>query len=441
MKTPKIKDAFANLKNKTQISDESNDLLVKKGNQLHIIILVLVAIIAVAYVLFDFIENNYTQAFISATILPSLVFSYWLYHTNRTALSKIWNLTHVTLIIGIQFLLQPPFSLALTLYLPVLLSTLIVFQGKDRKLGYLLAFLVFCVTIFLIKWGDLFRLNHLVRHETLETLRTINMTGAIGVTILEVLFLLKLNNSVQFELLEIGKNLNRNNEILASTIQTRDKMLSIISHDLRSPLIIIDSGLEVLQEDDFPEDKKKHLSLELRKRSKLTLNLIDNLLLWTRSQTDQIQYKSQPISTNQIGKIIQGFSDTYRGEKGVEMTFDLPETGAVNADKDMLEGILRNLISNALKFTPNGGKISIQIEPIGKRWRFVVQDSGVGIPSEVLEKLKNGDSISTTGTNKEKGHGLGLQLVRDFLLKHGSELRIESEPEKGTTFSFDLESA
>jgi signal transduction histidine kinase len=267
------------------------------------------------------------------------------------------------------------------------------------------------------------------------------MTGAIGVTILEVLFLLKLNNSVQFELLEIGKNLNRNNEILASTIQTRDKMLSIISHDLRSPLIIIDSGLEVLQEDDFPEDKKKHLSLELRKRSKLTLNLIDNLLLWTRSQTDQIQYKSQPISTNQIGKIIQGFSDTYRGEKGVEMTFDLPETGAVNADKDMLEGILRNLISNALKFTPNGGKISIQIEPIGKRWRFVVQDSGVGIPSEVLEKLKNGDSISTTGTNKEKGHGLGLQLVRDFLLKHGSELRIESEPEKVTTFSFDLESA
>lgn len=441
MKTPKIKDALSNLKNNTQASNESNDLLVQKGNQLHVIILVLVAIIAVGYVLFDIIEKNYTQALISSTLFPSLVFSYWLHHTNKAVFSKVWNLSHVCILIGIQFLLQPPQSLALTLYLPVLLSILIVFQGKDRKLGYILAALVLFAVIVLLYVGDNFRMHHLIRHESIETLRLINMTGSISVTILEVMFLLRLNNTVQFELIEKSKVLNRNFEILSATIQTRDKMLSIISHDLRSPLILIDSGLDVIQDQDFPEEKKKQLSAELRKRSKLTLNLIDNLLLWTRSQTDQIQYKAQVLTSEQVRKIIQGFSDTYSGEKDVEMTFNLPNTGAVNADKDMLEGILRNLISNALKFTPTGGKINIQIEPTGKRWRFVVQDSGVGIPSDVLEKLKNGDSISTTGTNKEKGHGLGLQLVRDFLLKHGSELRIESEPGKGTTFSFDLESA
>jgi signal transduction histidine kinase len=369
------------------------------------------------------------------------VFSYWLFHTNWTAFSKIWNFTHVSIIIGFQFLLQPPFSLALTLYLPVLLSTLIVFQGKDRKLGYLLATLVLCFTFFLLYWGDAFRLNHLVRHESLGTLRIINMSGAISVTILQVLFLLKLNNSVQYELIEISKNLNRNNEILASTIQTRDKMLSIISHDLRSPLILIGSGLELLQDEGFPEEKRKKLSFELLNRSKLTLNLIDNMLLWTRNQTDQIQFKPQNIPTEQLKKMIESYVETHIGEKDINMNYNLSGNGIISADKDMLEGLLRNLISNSVKFTPSGGSINVKVVPIGKRWRFEITDSGVGISPETIQKLIQGDAISTTGTNKEKGHGLGLKLVRDFLKKHGSELTISSELGKGTIFSFELESA
>lgn len=441
MKFLKIREAFFNLKKSEVLSEESNDFLVKKGNILHLIILATVGTITLLYVVFDFAKHNYLQAAISATILPSLFISYWLYHKNKTVASKVWNLTHVSIIIGIQYLLQPPLSLALFLYLPVLLTTLIVFQGKDKKLGSILAVCVVFISIVLLYIGDQFRFDLNVRHESLYNLRILNMSGAIIVTILEVVYLLRMNNSIQLELIEKNEAINQNNKILASTIQTRDKMLSIVSHDLRSPLILINSGLEILENDEFPVDKKKKLTTDLRKRSQLTLSLIDNMLLWTRSQTDQINFQPKAVPTASFKNIVEGFGQTHIGDKGIELKYNAPDEGFILADSDMIEGLLRNLISNSVKFTPPGGSISIQILPLESTWKFVIQDSGIGITPEIIQKILNNDSISTPGTNKEKGHGIGMLVVQDFIRKHGSELKIESEQGKGTTFSFELNKA
>ncbi len=441
MASNSLKGAFSSLNKSPNFSEESNNLLVQKGNQLHAMILAVVSVITIGYVSFDLLNSNFTQALISSTLLPSLAFSYWLFKYNRTEFSKIWNLFHVSIIIGIQFFFQPPNSLCLTLYLPVLLSTLIVFQGKDRKLGYVLASLVFILAIILYNCKPLFDYYSRFPHESIDTLRTINISGAISVTILEVIFLLQLNNSIQHILIEKSSDLNKNNDFLAANIQTREKMLSILSHDLRSPLIIIDSGIEAILSDDFPPEGKKRLGEELRKRSKSTLNLIDNLLLWSRSQTDQINFNPKPIEISEIEKIIKENTLTHGGEKDIQINYSIPEKGGINADKDMLEGMFRNLISNSIKFTPNGGNINVLVEPSGKKWRITISDSGIGMTPELIEKLRNGDIHSSYGTNKEKGHGLGLQLVRDFLQKHGSELKIQSELGKGTSFSFELESA
>jgi signal transduction histidine kinase len=441
MKSLKIKEAFFNLKKSKPLSEESNDFLVKKGNHLHLIILATVGIMSLLYVAFDFAKHNYLQATLSATIIPSLFISYWLFQKNKTLLSKVWNLVHVSLIIGIQYLLQPPLSLALFLYLPVLLATLIVFQGKDKKLGALFAVCIVLIAIVLLYIGDHFRFDLYVRHESLYNLRVLNMSGSIIVTILEVIYLLRMNNSIQLELIEKNEAINRSNTILASTIKTRDKMLSIVSHDLRSPLILINSGLELIENDEFPIEKKKKLTSDLRKRSQFTLSLIDNMLLWTRSQTDQINFNPTAVPTASFKKIVEGFAETHIGDKGIELNYHAPDEGFVQADSDMIEGLLRNLISNSVKFTPPGGSISIQIIPLESTWRFVIQDSGTGISPDIIQKILNNDSISTPGTNKEKGHGIGMLVVQDFIKKHGSELKIESEQGKGTTFSFELNKA
>jgi signal transduction histidine kinase len=110
----------------------------------------------------------------------------------------------------------------------------------------------------------------------------------------------------------------------------------------------------------------------------------------------------------------------------------------VKGDRDMIEAIFRNLISNAIKFTPPGGNVTIAAQDHGKTWIFSISDNGKGMTSEEIERITGGISFTTSGTNREKGHGLGMQLVQDFIRKHNSSLKIDSMLEQGTTFSFEL---
>ncbi|MFM2201901.1 MAG: hypothetical protein RL040_1101, partial [Bacteroidota bacterium] len=110
----------------------------------------------------------------------------------------------------------------------------------------------------------------------------------------------------------------------------------------------------------------------------------------------------------------------------------------VRGDRDMIEAIFRNLISNAIKFTGSGGKVDIAASENSNGWLFRVSDNGKGISRKDIERIISGISFTTAGTDNEKGHGLGMQLVQDFLHKHNSRLEIESELNRGTTFSFQL---
>ena len=445
MKTQNLKEIFGAFKYTKNTTEESNDMIVNKGNQLHVLILATVGLIVFTQVVFDFFHQHYLQVIVNSTLLPSLLISYWFYRIEKTTLSKVWNLTHVSTLLTIQFFLQPPQSLVLTMFLPVLLSTLIVFQGKDRKLGIVLAALVFCLVIFLsiikVNPFNTFDFYNQIEHEPVETLQLMNIVGTVFVTILEVFFLLQLNNSIHSELIIRNNEIYKNNEVLESTLQLREKMLSIVSHDLRSPMIVIESGLGFIDSDKIkPEDKKK-MFLELRKRIKTTINLLDNLILWSRSQTDQLHYRPISLPVDSISAMIRNYCELHVGEKSIRFDYHFPETGNVLADKNMLDGMMRNLISNSVKFTPAGGTITVQMKAASDIWQFNVSDTGVGISPQVLEKLLKGDSHSSVGTEREQGHGLGLQLVQDFLQRHGSALEIQSEIGTGSSFSFALGAA
>ena len=430
-----------NLLKKEISSDESNDILVKKGNQLHLIVLFIVGFFSIFYSGFSLLFEDLFQFYLNGTLLLSVFISYFLFKKNKTIASKIWTLIYVCFVLAAHSLVRSPETFILVFFFPVFISTLIVFQGKEKKLGYFLTFITLVFFIFLettpIRIGNYAPLSD----EGLKIEWILNVTGSLLVCILEVIFILLVNNNIQEELIRKRNELIEKNLILENTIKTREKVLSLLSHDLRSPIIVIDSGLEFLASDKADQTRKNALISELRKRTKRTINLMDNLLLWSRSQHDQIKYTPEQIELSALSFIIKNISQIYADEKSIQFEFNLPESGSIIGDKNLLEGLFRNLISNAMKFSLENGIISIEISELDSQYSFRIKDNGVGMSQETLDKLTKGEFHTTIGTSKEKGHGLGLQLVRDFLQLHNSHLRIESEPGKGSTFSFNLAKA
>lgn len=251
-----------------------------------------------------------------------------------------------------------------------------------------------------------------------------------------MIFVLLLSKRIQDKLLDQSYELNKNNTILNSTIQTRDKMISIMSHDVRSPLILIGSGLKMVEGYQQDENSRSVLS-ELSRRADLALNMLDNLLLWSKTQSDQIYFTPVKIEFAEIRKMLSNMTSLQRS-KNIDFEIRIPASGSFNGDKNMIEFVLRNLLSNAVKFTPERGRIILQIEQLDGIVRFMVKDSGIGMDSESINKILAGESFTKPGTSKEKGHGIGLTVVQEFIKKHGGTLKIQSELGIGSEFSFDI---
>ncbi len=235
--------------------------------------------------------------------------------------------------------------------------------------------------------------------------------------------------------------LNKKNEELKTLNATKDKFFSIIAHDLRSPFnaIIGFSDLLVSQvkEQDY-EGIGEHAEI-VQKLSMRTMNLLSNLIAWSRSQTGRLEYK--PVTFNLstfLNEIILMFADIAR-QKSIHIRDHIPDNVQVHADQDMLGTVLRNLISNAIKYTRENGVITVSVDNLPEALRVSVSDNGVGIPEDKVGKLFDlTRSFSTVGTHKEKGTGLGLILCRNFVARHGGEIRVESEEGEGSTFYFTI---
>ena len=235
--------------------------------------------------------------------------------------------------------------------------------------------------------------------------------------------------------------LNRKNEELQTLNATKDKFFSIIAHDLRSPFnaIIGFSDLLVEQVKDQDYEAIGEHAETVQKLSMRTMNLLSNLIAWSRSQTGRLEYK--PVTFNLstfLKEIILMFTDIAR-QKSVQIRDDIPEDVQVYADQDMLGTVIRNLISNAIKYTDTDGEIMIRVENQPDGLRISISDNGVGIPKHKVDKVFDlNRSFSTIGTQKEKGTGLGLILCKDFVDRHGGEIGVESEEGKGSAFFFTI---
>ncbi|MCD4791991.1 MAG: hybrid sensor histidine kinase/response regulator [Bacteroidales bacterium] len=227
---------------------------------------------------------------------------------------------------------------------------------------------------------------------------------------------------------------------------SKDKFFTIIAHDLKSPFnaILNFSELLLTNFEKFNVEKQKELIGFIHQSGMNTYKLLENLLLWSSSQRGIIDFSPKLKKLYTISKETVEFLNHTAVAKTITLKNEISDSIYVMADKEMLVTILRNLLSNAIKFTPKGGIITINANKITNEnnqnyIEISVNDNGIGIPKEKQSQLfQIGESMSTKGTENEGGTGLGLILCKEFVEKHGGKIKVDSEENKGSTFTFTI---
>jgi len=222
---------------------------------------------------------------------------------------------------------------------------------------------------------------------------------------------------------------------------SKDKFFSIIAHDLKNPFNVLVSYTSILKTDLnlFTKEQLEQIISDLNEASENGFNLLQNLLLWTRSQTNRIHVLKKNFILADIFKEVKALAELNLTAKEQTLSLEIDPNLAVYADKDMVSVVLRNLVFNAVKFSVKGSDIYLKASYTGKTVRVDVIDSGIGIAEETIGKLFAIDkNTSTQGTEGETGTGLGLVLCKEFIEKNDGSIWVESTLGKGSVFSFVL---
>jgi two-component system sensor histidine kinase/response regulator len=232
-------------------------------------------------------------------------------------------------------------------------------------------------------------------------------------------------------------------EELKISNETKNKLLSILAHDLRSPLGSIQNYLEILSELNSDDIDRKSIEASLLNETKNTQQMLSNLLLWSKSQMEGVNVNLLPVNLKESILPAIRAQQSIAIEKRIKIEENINKSIVILADRDMLQLVIRNLVNNAVKFTDTGGQIGIEAKIEGKNCLITICDTGRGIPYEMQKDLFSLGVKSTFGTQNEKGVGLGLSLCKEFTELQNGTIRFESEPGKGTRFflSFKLASA
>jgi len=240
---------------------------------------------------------------------------------------------------------------------------------------------------------------------------------------------------------EQSKQLKAQAEQLLALNASKDKFFSIVAHDLRGPFLPLLGNLELLADmaDQFTTEEVKEMSVTSHRAAKRVADLLENLLQWSRIQMGRMEYLPERLNLSGIAQQTVELFGPIAQAKGISLQYDIEDGLKVYADDNMLRTVLRNFVSNALKFTNPQGTVTISARLTGKNIEISVADTGVGISEDALNKLFIiGIHNSTTGTAQEKGTGLGLIMCKEMVELNNGTVWIESIVGKGTTVKCTL---
>ncbi len=237
---------------------------------------------------------------------------------------------------------------------------------------------------------------------------------------------------------------NAKNEIMKQAEQirrinrTKDRLYSVIAHDIKSPFANISMLISTLAEGyiDAGSEEYEEILQSINSSTQETYSLLLNLLQWTRSQTGDLEIVPESISVEELAANTLRFLSPQADKKEIKLERSVPDGLVIEADQNMMKSVLQNLVNNAIKFTRPGGKIKINARESDHKILIDITDNGIGIPKANLKKLfVDEGQVTTRGTNDEKGSGLGLLLVKEFVQRNQGTISVNSEEGKGTTFT------
>ena len=277
-----------------------------------------------------------------------------------------------------------------------------------------------------------------LQHKSNVMQRNVVITIAVGLLIVILVLAYSYKRTIR-----LNKQLSKREEELKQSNNVKDRLFSIIGHDLRGPVGNIPVLLQLINDPNTTEEDKSYLMNTLIGHSKVSLETLDKLLMWGKSQIkgsgfNPVTFNATPYLQNNL-QLIKSIAD----QKNITVTNTVSGDLSVNGDPTHFDFIVRNLISNAVKFTYKGGAVVINAERNSLQGTvvFSVKDNGVGIDKEKQSALFQPFGISTMGTANEKGTSMGLMLCKEFIVENGGRIWVESEQGKGSTFFFSLKSA
>lgn len=338
----------------------------------------------------------------------------------------------------------------------ILYGVLAVFFLQD--MGYMLFAVALAMINYFVVAVMLSYFTYDVRHEY-KLLFFLNHIISLSFIIHGLYLIKKENTSHQSRLQQkrkvlLQKNIeiNKQKEIIAEKVtlletQTgelaelntlKTKLFSVVSHDLRSPMYALRNLFKNMHQKNVPAQEIKNVVPDVLMDLNYTIGLMENLLQWSKTQMQSSAAKPEELEVSKmITEALQLLHLQAEAKQiYIENKNNLPVF--VYADKDMVNLVLRNFLSNAIKFTPHQGYIEVGVNEVSSFVEIYVMDTGIGISKEAIKKINESNFYTTKGTASESGTGLGLMLCKEFLLKNGGQMHIESEPGKGSVFSFTL---
>jgi signal transduction histidine kinase len=285
--------------------------------------------------------------------------------------------------------------------------------------------------------------NQIIKNQRLTNIVVIFILFTLVVFTLMILKSRRKLNAANLKLNELNNQVLAQNKSLKELNQTKNKLFSVIGHDLKSPFNSLLGFLQILIDDfeSIKEAEKKKILETLYLQSNNTYAMLENLLQWALSQQGQIKYTPQIVDFHNVIQTEVLFLGSRAEKKKISIKNDVKHRTNIWADKNMVQTIFRNIINNAIKFSDVGGCINIESSENDGYTFFHVTDTGIGMTQETIDTLLSENIFYTTdGTQNEKGTGLGLMIVKDFTALNHAELSIQSTPDVGSVFTLKFSS-
>jgi len=419
---------------KIEVSGQQNfrdNILVSEGNLVHRGLIYIVIIYGFFFMLLTWFQGYYYQSALNLVLFVFSCIAYLIQYKGYTFFSKVFNLSQLIIILALMFYFPAsPYGVhindsVLVFYIPISVATLIGFQGKERKYGYIFSGIILLVALTLII-ADLHYETGLQEAKLTGISYDLlyNIIGAAVATFTEVAYILTLNN--------------RLNESLSKANHELDNFVYIVSHDLRSPLLLTKGLLDISKlKVGEREEVLKYMDLAGKSINNLD-DIIKEILAYSRNSRTGLQHE-----TFDLKSIIKDIKDGLEIKESPSFAFLEEYSGdtRIYSDKGRLHTILRNLITNAVKYRKKetiGAFVKLAFTRNGNRFTITVSDNGQGIASKSMEKVFD---MFYRATSAAPGTGLGLYICKEMLEKMGAEFKLDSTEGHGTSFTFTLEQA